>query len=141
MLVLFYVVQYIFTFFFKYTFYKELCVQGAIRLQGNTATSGRVEICNNNEWGSVCENLWGPADALVACRQLGFSEFGATNVAYLDAPDGTGQIWLNNVECSGTESSLFDCNADPLGSHNCKHYEDAGVSCRKYNVVFTRILC
>ena len=45
--------------------------QGAIRLQGGTNTSGRVEICNNGIWGTVCDNFWGIADAQVACRQLG----------------------------------------------------------------------
>ena len=48
------------------------CTQGAIRLQGGTTTTqGRVEICNNNVWGTVCDDLWGATDARVACRQLG----------------------------------------------------------------------
>ncbi len=52
------------------------CTQGAIRLQGGTTTQGRVEICNNNVWGTVCDDLWGTPDAQVACRQLGFSTTG-----------------------------------------------------------------
>ncbi len=53
------------------------CTQGAIRLQGGTTTQGRVEICNNNAWGTVCDDFWGTADAQVACRQLGFSTTGS----------------------------------------------------------------
>ena len=43
--------------------------------------------------------------------------------------DGTGQIWLAEVRCVGTESRLIDCPANPLGQHNCVHSEDAGVRC------------
>lgn len=55
----------------------DTCTQGAIRLQGNNATSGRVEICNRNAWGTVCSGGWGDMDAHVACRQLGFSSTGS----------------------------------------------------------------
>ena len=56
--------------------YLTVCTQGAIRLQGGTSTQGRVEICNNNVWGTVCDDAWGTPDAQVACRQLGFSATG-----------------------------------------------------------------
>ena len=44
------------------------------------------------------------------------------------------QIFLDNVRCTGTEARLFDCPANPIGTHNCGHNEDAGVRCqlRKY---------
>ena len=48
-----------------------VCTHGAIRLQGGTATSGRVEICYNNVWGTVCDDEWDTTDAKVACRQFG----------------------------------------------------------------------
>ena len=43
--------------------------------------------------------------------------------------NGDGQIWLDNVQCHGTETRLIDCPANPLGLHNCDHSEDAGVWC------------
>ena len=43
--------------------------------------------------------------------------------------NGGGQIWLDNVQCSGDEDRLIDCMASPLGTHNCVHNEDAGVYC------------
>ena len=47
------------------------CIQGDIRLQGGNDTQGRVEICSNNIWGTVCDDMWDDTDARVACRQLG----------------------------------------------------------------------
>ena len=52
--------------------------------------------------------------------------------AYSNAHFGQGSvatIWLDDVSCSGLEAQLLDCPAQPLGTHNCRHNEDAGVSC------------
>ena len=91
---------------------------------------GRVELCNNNEWGTVCDDFWGAADAQVVCRQLGFAQDSALPLT-TGFTDGAAdvQIWLDNVRCAGTESRLIDCPANALGTHNCAHSEDAGVSC------------
>ena len=50
----------------------QSCTTGHLRLLGgSTQYEGRVEICNNNVWGTVCDNSWTTNDAIVACRQLG----------------------------------------------------------------------
>ena len=42
---------------------------------------------------------------------------------------GSGPIWLDNVQCDGTEARLLDCKAKRIGNHNCGHSEDTGVKC------------
>ena len=55
------------------------CTEGDVRLlQGNTLLEGRVEICQDNVWGTVCDDGWGNVDAGVVCRQLGLSSAGRT---------------------------------------------------------------
>jgi len=42
---------------------------------------------------------------------------------------GTGQIWLDDLQCTGSELSLEDCISNGLGVHNCRHYEDVSILC------------
>ena len=102
--------------------------------------TGRVEICNNNVWGTVCDDFWGTPDAQVACRQLGFSQAGAVALT-TGFTNGAGQIWLDDVQCRGTESRLIDCPALPLGTHNCAHIEDAGVRCSPGKSTILNCVC
>ena len=104
------------------------CITGDIRLiGGNGPNEGRVEVCRNNVWGTVCDDRWGAMDATVVCRQAGFSSFGAIARVGAFFGQGRGQIFLDEVSCNGTEERLTDCMA--ASTHDCIHAEDAGVTC------------
>ena len=53
------------------------CTMGDVRLQdGTIENEGRVEVCVNGVWGSVCDYGWSTIDANVVCKQLGYSIYG-----------------------------------------------------------------
>ena len=55
----------------------EDCINGEVRLVGSSSPhEGRVEVCVNEVWGTVCSNSWNNDDASVICRQLGYSPLG-----------------------------------------------------------------
>ena len=51
---------------------------------------------------------------------------------------GTGDILLDDLACTGSETSIFNCPHNGVGSHNCGHSEDAGAvcACEYFSTVF-----
>ena len=134
------------------------CDDGDIRLvNGSTEYEGRVEVCYDIQWGTVCDDSWSDTDATVVCRQLGYHTAGellqlyihlrmnlqfflmfhqlfihttgATSFSYSFFGGGSGGIFLDNVGCIGSESALINCSHSGIGVHNCDHTDDAGARC------------
>ena len=64
----------------------------------------------------------------VICRQLGYTSY-ATPHSYAAFGQGSVPILLDNLACTGSETSIDQCGHNGVGNHNCVHSEDAGVSC------------
>ena len=90
----------------------------------------------NGEWGTVCDDGWDINDASVVCHQLGF-EYTLEAKCCAGYGRGSGSILLDDLACTGSESSLASCPHRGVRSHNCGHGEDAGVVCShgEYNVL------
>ncbi|XP_058879012.1 antigen WC1.1-like isoform X1 [Acipenser ruthenus] len=108
---------------------ERVCAEGQVRLVGaDSPCSGRVELCYSGSWGTVCDDSWDLNDAHVVCTQLLCgSAVTATQEARFG--EGNGTIWLDDVNCRGTEMFLLGCRSSTPGLHNCEHNEDAGVIC------------
>ena len=122
----------------------EGCDDGSVRLvDGTTPLEGRVEMCFNEAWGTICDNDFDVADATVICRQLGYSIQGIlTNSVKVNVSiriigclkithshcyypgslavmgagfgQGTGVTLIDSLQCIGNETTLFDCLFVPI---------------------------
>lgn len=99
-----------------------------VRLMGGSRCAGRVEIYHGNSWGTVCDDRWSLVNADVVCRELKCGTvLEAKKAAFFG--EGKDRIWLDDVQCTGTEASILKCAHRDFGENNCGHGEDAGVIC------------
>ena len=96
-------------------------------VNGKDAHEGRVEILYAGVWGAICNDLFNLTAANVVCRQLGYP--GAVRIASSFGSDSA-QIWLDDVQCIGNESSIVQCSHNGFNIYNCNFDTDQiGVEC------------
>ena len=115
------------------------CIDSDIWLVGGEGErDGRVEICYNGVWGTVCaDNGWDEVDANVVCQQLGITNQRALPTNDSRSGDGEGPILLENVRCNQQHSNLSQCVDFRFTgtSRDCKH--TAGVICSDENITMS----
>ena len=104
-------------------------------VNGPTEYEGRVEVYHNGVWGTACDNGWDLNDAQVVCNEL---DYGKATAAISDPLYGRGstQIWLDNVNCDGTENTIGECSHRGWGHHYCYHWQYASVRCSSGDVLY-----
>ena len=117
----------------------DSCSTGDIRIAVNSTNitsgslEGRLEVCINNAWGTVCNERFGSEDAAVACFGVaGFSRQEASVLPGGPAVSGDGPIFLSDLNCDGSERTLLECRRQdnqPLGLQTCDHTSDVSISC------------
>ncbi|RZC41899.1 neurotrypsin-like [Asbolus verrucosus] len=100
-----------------------------IRLvNGTNRSEGRIEIKHHGTWGTICDDDFNEDAAKVVCKHLGYKGSAVVKKdGYFGA--GSGPIWLDQVFCTGDETTIENCTHWNWGEHNCEHSEDVGVIC------------
>lgn len=112
----------------------------------NTTTDayveGRVEVCINNAWGTLCrDRYFDQVDAAVICSMFG--EF--SDAETIDSiGEGSGPIFIQRLEdCSNEDRNLLECQmSSPLGLVDrdiCTHADDVSIRCIGMTLQFLNI--
>ena len=87
-----------------------------------------MEIQYNGTWGAVCDDDWDIKDAHVVCRMLGYKA--ADREIDSITREGNFPFFLDDVGCTGKETSIAECSHNGWFKHNCDNNEHAGVFCQ-----------
>ena len=96
---------------------------------GSNPLEGRVEVCYNKAWGTICDTSFSTSDATVVCRQLGYRFIGTEVLPISEFSQGSGPIFLDQVACDGDEEQLSECGTAAPGLYTCSHNQDAAIRC------------
>ena len=104
-------------------------VQGYQKDSDRNYTQGVIEVSHNGAWGAICDTNFNNNNAYVLCRMMGY-ESGAYNATYKQSNvSKSNNIWLDELQCNGTETDVEQCLHRGWGVHNCTHADDVSVRC------------
>lgn len=87
-----------------------------------------MEISYDGQKGSICNKYWSKTNARVLCKEKGYADGETTNLGSV----GTGNVFLSDVLCVGTETSILKCNSSgwDVPTEGCAgHTKDVEVMC------------
>ncbi len=94
-----------------------------------TVKEEQLEVCHNQQWGTICRNNWSDNNTQVVCNQLGYNgdySYKLPSDFYLGSTDNP--IVFNDIDCKGDETNIASCDKS-MDTTGCDHSTDIGVRC------------
>ena len=105
-------------------------MDGDVRLvDGSNPLEGRVEICLNRAWGTICNNSFSISDAAVVCRQLRYHFNRSQVIPTSNLSQASDPIFPDELACTGNENTVEDCGGSAPGLYTCTHAKDTAIRC------------
>ena len=109
-------------------------------------SNGCVQIYHQRTWGSLCNyTSFSQSDAHAICRTLGF--VGANSFSSCSGLSSIEPVWLSDISCNQSATSIEDCSHSQYGLHMCtEHSMDIAVTCNGnmkecvFNIVLNDLL-